>query len=97
MTAISLDDVKKLAKLSALRVSDDEAEALRSQLEDIIGFVGKLSEVDTTGVQPTYQVTDLQNIWREDIVIDYGLSQSDLLKNAPDQQDGQIKVRRVIL
>ena len=97
MTAISLDDVKKLAKLSALQVSDDEAEALRSQLEDIIGFVGKLSEVDTTGVQPTYQVTDLQNIWREDIVIDYGLSQSDLLKNAPDQQEGQIKVRRVIL
>lgn len=97
MTAISLDDVKKLAKLSALQVSDDEAEALRSQLEDIIGFVGKLSEVDTKGVEPTYQVTDLQNIWREDIVIDYGLSQSDLLKNAPDQQDGQIKVRRVIL
>ena len=96
MSSISIDDVKKLAKLSALTISDTEAEALRGQLQEILGFVSQLSEVDTTGVKPTYQVTGLSNVWREDEVIEYGLDREALLKNAPDHQDGQIKVRRVI-
>ena len=95
-TTISLDDVKKLAALSALHVSDEEAEALRTQIEDILMFVGQLSEVDTNGVEPTYQVTGLHNVWRDDKVIDYYLDRDALLKNAPDQQDGQIKVKRVL-
>lgn len=96
MSSITIQDVKKLAKLSALTISDTEADALRSQLEEILGFVSKLSEVDTTGVEPTYQVTGLSNVWREDEVLDYGLDRDALLKNAPDQQDGQIKVKRVL-
>lgn len=95
-TKISIDDVKKLAQLSALTVTDDEVEALRGQLEEILGFVGQLSEVDTTGVEPTYQVTGLKNVWRKDQVIDYYLDRDALLGNAPDQQAGQIKVRRVL-
>lgn len=96
MSSITIQDVKKLAKLSALTISDTEADALRSQLEEILGFVSKLSEVDTTGVEPTYQVTGLANVWREDKVVNYGLDRDALLKNAPDQQDGQIKVKRVL-
>ncbi len=96
MSSITIEDVKKLAKLSALTISDTEADALRSQLEEILGFVSKLSEVDTTGVEPTYQVTGLSNVWRKDEVVDYGLGRDALLKNAPDQQDGQIKVKRVL-
>lgn len=96
MSAISIDDVKKLARLSALTISEQEADALRGQLEEILGFVGQLSEVDTTGVAPTYQVTGLKNVWREDTVIDYKLDRDALLKNAPEKQDGQIKVKRVL-
>lgn len=96
MTAISIDEVKKLATLSALTITDDDARLLQAQLGDIIALVEQLSEVDTTGLEPTYQVTGLENVWRDDKIIDYGLSREDLLKNAPDQQDGQIKVKRVL-
>lgn len=96
MTTISLDNVKKLASLSALQVSDEEVVRLQSELQNILKFVEQLDAVDTTGVEPTYQVTGLQNVWRDDEIIDYGLSREQLLKNAPDEQDGQIKVKRVL-
>ena len=96
MSSISIDDVKKLGVLSALTITDAEVEALVLQLGDILGFVEQLAEVDTTGVEPTYQVTGLENVMRDDEVIDYELSRDDLLKNAPDQQDGHIKVKRVL-
>lgn len=96
MTTISLDDVKKLATLSALRVTDEEAKTLQAELQNILKFVEQLDSVDTNRVEPTYQVTGLENVWREDEIIDYGLSRDDLLKNAPNKQDGQIKVKRVL-
>lgn len=96
MTAISIDDVKKLAKLSALTITESEADALRGQLEEILGFFSQLSEVDTTNVAPTYQVSGLSNVWRADELIDYQLEREALLKNTPDTQDGQIKVKRVL-
>ena len=96
MSPITVDDVKKLAKLSALTVNGAEIKALRGQLQEILSFVGKLSEVDTTGIEPTYQVTGLENVWRDDEIIDYKLDREALLKNAPYQQDGQVKVKRVI-
>lgn len=96
MTTISLDDVKKLATLSALKVTDEEARTLQAELQNILKFVEQLDSVDTTGIEPTYQVTGLENVWREDEIIDYGLNRDELLKNAPDKQDGQIKVKRVL-
>ena len=96
MTTISLDDVKKLAALSALRVTDEEVQTLQAELQNILKFVEQLDSVDTNGVEPTYQVTGLENVWREDEIIDYGLSRDDLLRNAPNKQDGQIKVKRVL-
>lgn len=96
MTHISIDDVQKLAKLSAISLTDDAAKSLGSQLETILGYVELLEAVDTSGVEPTYQVTGLENVTREDKEIDYGLSRDDLLKNTPEHQDGQIKVGRVL-
>ncbi len=96
MTTISLDDVKKLASLSALFITDEEALRLRGELEGIIGFVEQLNDVDTSGVQPTYQVTNLENVWRDDVLVNYGLDREALLKNTPATQDGQIKVKRVL-
>lgn len=96
MTAISVADVQKLAVLSALNLSDKEAESLARELDDILSFVEQLDEVDTSGVKPTYQITGLENVTREDQVIDYGLDREALLKNAPATKDGQIKVKRVL-
>ncbi|MFZ2494236.1 MAG: Asp-tRNA(Asn)/Glu-tRNA(Gln) amidotransferase subunit GatC [Candidatus Saccharimonadales bacterium] len=96
MSAITIDDVKRLAALSALTVSDDEAESLRSQLQDILGYVEQLDEVDTAGVEPTYQVTGLENVTRPDVVGQSNIDRDNLLKNAPATHDGHIKVKKVL-
>lgn len=96
MSNISINDVRRVAKLSGFILSDDELEDYRRQFEAIIGYIDRLDSVDTHGIEPTYQVTGLKNVMREDTVIDYGVSREELLKNAPEQQDGQIKVRRVL-
>jgi aspartyl-tRNA(Asn)/glutamyl-tRNA(Gln) amidotransferase subunit C len=96
MSTISVSDVKKLAKLSSLHVSDDEVAHLQAELNHILEYVEQLNSIDTDNVEPTYQVTGLTSVTREDKVIDYGISNEDLLKNAPDTQNGQIKVPRVI-
>jgi len=96
MTQITTDDVHHLAQLSSLQLDDNETESLRSDLENIVGYIEQLSELDTTGVEPTYQVTDLQNMWREDAVNDYGVSKEALLSLAPELEAQQIKVPKVL-
>jgi len=96
MTQISIDDVQHLAQLSSLQLDADEVESLRTDLENIVGYIEQLSELDTTGVEPTYQVTDLQNVWREDAVDDYGISNNELLALAPAAEAHQIKVPKVL-
>lgn len=96
MTNISIDDVRHLAQLSSLQLDDTEAEALRIDLGNILGYIEQLSELDTEGVEPTYQVTDLHNVWRDDVVDDYGLGRDQLLQLAPDADKNQIKVPKVL-
>lgn len=96
MTNISTSDVRHLAQLSSLQLDDNEAESLRVDLENILGYIEQLSELDTEGVEPTYQVTDLQNVWRDDTVDDYGLGREVLLALAPETDMNQIKVPKVL-
>lgn len=96
MSKISTSDVQKLTALSALTLSDDEMTAMQADLTEILGYVEQLGEVDTTGVTPTYQPHDLETVVREDIVIDYGVTQDDLLKNAPKKADSSVVVPRVL-
>ena len=96
MSTITTTDVRHLAQLSNLQLADDEVENLRGDLENILGYIEQLGELDTTGVEPTYQVNGLENVTRPDEIVDMGVSQADLLKNAPQQQDGSIKVPRVL-
>ena len=96
MTQISITDVHHLAQLSSLQLDDHEAEALRVDLENILGYIDQLSELNTEGVEPTYQVTDLQNVWRDDVVDNYGLDRDTLLALAPAADQHQIKVPKVL-
>lgn len=96
MSKLTTEDIKKLARLSALQVDDDEAQALQAEIETIIGYVEQLGNVSIEGYEPTYQVTGLKNVVRQDDVIDYKVSQDELFKNAPARQDDQIKVKRVL-
>jgi len=96
MTHITREDVQHLAQLSSLQLDDTEADALGADIENILSYIEQLSELDTTGVEPTYQVTDLQNVWRDDTVDDYGVNRDALLALAPDAEAQQIKVPKVL-
>lgn len=91
MSRISIDQVKYVANLARLAITEDEADKFTKQLDAIITFAEQLNELDTENVEPTYHVLDMKNILREDIS-QKGLPQDEVLKNAPKHQDGQVKV-----
>ena len=95
MTTISTSDIQHLASLSSLALADDEVDGLRQDLENIIGYIEQLGELDTAGVEPTYQVTGLANVWREDEV-QPGISRDELLELVPEKQNSQVKVPQVL-
>jgi len=95
MTQITRDDVRHLAQLSSLQLSDQEIDALQTDMVSILGYIEQLSELDTTGVEPTYQVTGLENVWRNDTV-QSGVSPDTLLEIAPASHAHQIKVPKVL-
>ncbi|QQS22206.1 Asp-tRNA(Asn)/Glu-tRNA(Gln) amidotransferase subunit GatC [Candidatus Saccharibacteria bacterium] len=96
MSTITSDDVRHLAQLSNLQLSDEEVADLQVDLGNILNYINQLSQLDTTGVEPTYQVTGLENVWREDKVAQGNVPREQLLALAPDQQDGSVKVPQVL-
>ena len=95
MTEITRDTVLHLAKLSSLQLTDSEIDSLTSDLGRIIDYITQLDQLDTDDVEPTYDVTGLQNVFRDDEVKP-GLNREQLLSLAPDSQDGSIKVPKVL-
>src|SRR5262249_48009814 len=96
MSHITREDVLKLARLSRLKLDEAEVARFVTELDAIVEYIEQLQAVDTTGLVPTNQVTGLTNVMRSDEVYDYGVSQDDLLKNAPAVEGKQIKVKRMI-
>ena len=92
---ITLAEVEHVARLARLALDADEKERMRSQLDAILGYVEQLRRVDTEGVEPTAHVLPLVNILREDEVRpSYPVDA--MLANAPDAQDGQFRVPRIL-
>lgn len=96
MTQISRDNVQHLAQLSSLQLDDSEIDGLQQDIQNILGYVEQLSELNTDGVEPTYQVTGLSNVWRDDTVVDSAVSREVLLALPNEQTDHQIKVPKVL-
>ncbi|WP_462412774.1 Asp-tRNA(Asn)/Glu-tRNA(Gln) amidotransferase subunit GatC [Neobacillus sp. Marseille-QA0830] len=95
MSRISTDQVKYVANLARLAITEEEAELFTKQLDAIITFAEQLNELDTENVPPTYHVLDMKNVLREDVPKP-GLPREEVLKNAPDSQDGQFKVPAIL-
>ncbi len=95
MTSISASTISNIARLSSLSLSDDEKTKLQADLENILQYVKQLDELDTEGIQPSYQVTGLNTVWREDEVKE-SVPASRLLELAPVSQNNQIKVPKVL-
>jgi len=85
--ALSDEDIRKLAKLARLRLSDEEVASLGPQLQSILGFVEQLSELDTENVEPMTTALDIDNRWRPDQRIP-SLDTETALRTAP-ASDGE--------
>ncbi len=96
MTKITAADVQKLARLSRLKLTREEIVQYQEELTAILDYVEQLNAVDVNGLEPTSQVTGLTNVARADEEVDYRVSNKDLLKNAPEHEDNQFKVRRML-
>ena len=96
MPKVTADEVRRLAKLSRIKLTEEEVERFRSEIESILGYVSKLQDADVSGVEPTSQVTGLTNVTRPDEPRSFGVTKEQLLELAPEQEDGYIKVRRVL-
>jgi aspartyl-tRNA(Asn)/glutamyl-tRNA(Gln) amidotransferase subunit C len=88
-------DVKHIAKLANLSITEDETKKFEKQLSEVLQYIEKLNEVDVTGVEPTSQVTGLENVMRKDIA-GASLSQQEALSNAPAHHKGQFQVKGIL-
>jgi len=89
-------EIEHIAKLARLDLTEAELDKYGGQLEGILGYIDMLKEVDTAGVEPTAQVTGLQNVLREDAVLEWNEEERELaLRDAPGREGRFIKVKRV--
>lgn len=96
---ISREDVVRVAELAYLDLSEEELETYRRQIDEILEYIGKLNELDTSSVEPMAQVlTDDQaadTTMREDLVVPCAVGQ-DVLSQAPDPEPPYFRVPKVI-
>ncbi len=94
---ITPDDVKKLAELARLNLTDEEVARYTTELGSVLGYVEQLAEVDVTGVEPTSQVTGLQNVLREDVVVEgMALTHEQQAAFVPVYRDHQVVVPLIL-
>ena len=95
-TKISAETVKKVAGLSRLELSEKELKLYEKQLADILDYIDKLSEPDTSKTLPTsHPLDNLKNVFRKDVVRK-SLKATEALKNAPNEKDGFFCVPKII-
>ncbi|CAN5894178.1 Asp-tRNA(Asn)/Glu-tRNA(Gln) amidotransferase subunit GatC [soil metagenome] len=87
--------IDKLAMLSRLHFNETEKAAIKNDLEKMIGFVDKLNELDTTGIEPLMYINNNLDVLREDVVVQE-FSREVALKNSPLKNEQFFKVPKVI-
>ena len=93
--ALSVKEVRHIALLSRLHLSDAEVTAYADSLGKILGHIEQLNKLDTTGVEPMITATVSGNVFREDVPTK-SLTREEALANAPDQDGDYFKVPAVI-
>ena len=93
---IKREDILHLADLSNFSLSDAEVKSLGGDLQSIIKYISQLDELDTENVEPTYQVFEMENVWRADEILEQDATREQLLALTVEAQDNQIKVPKVL-
>lgn len=94
--ALTEDDVRHVANLAQLALTEDEVAGLVPQLADILAYAEKVSEVAVADVPPTSHAYPLKNVFRNDDEVGEPLSPEQVVANAPAEQDTQFRVPRIV-
>jgi len=89
-------DVRKIAHLARIELTDDEASRYQEQVGQIIKYVEQLKEVDVSGIEPTAHASPVFDVVREDVVTGECIPQETVLANAPAVAHEQIKMPKVV-
>jgi aspartyl-tRNA(Asn)/glutamyl-tRNA(Gln) amidotransferase subunit C len=95
---IAKKDLEHIAWLSRLELSEEDTEKYTPKLNSVLDYFEEIDKVDTEGVEPTYHVLPVSNVFRDDEagVPTGSLSQEEVLSNAPKKQDGFFKAPRMM-
>ena len=93
---INQETIAHLANLSNFALDAEQSSALESNLQDIIGYISQLDQLNTTGVEPTYQAFEMENVWREDKILPQDATPDELLQLTKEVENHQIKVPKVL-
>lgn len=93
--AISEEQVRHVALLARLALSDEQVHVLSEQLSTILEHIETMQELDLAEVAPTAHAVSVTNSWRPDVVVP-GLTQEQALRNAPKQRDGAFVIPRIV-
>lgn len=88
---ISDETIEYVGILAKLELNDEEKENAKKDMESMLDYIDKLNELDTTGVEPMSHVFPVNNVFREDVVTN-GNDRENILKNAPEEQNGMFNV-----
>ena len=91
---ISEEEVRHVAKLARLELTDEEVKKYSKQLGDILKYVEQMKEVDTTGIEPMPHAIPLYNVMRDDEVKKEE-PKEELMNNAPLEEDGFFRVPKI--
>ena len=95
MTRITSDEIRHLALLCRIAMTDEEVDMMRDQMSNILNNIDILNQVDTDGVEPTGHSVDLVSVMREDEVTPASPIE-EILANAPEREGDFIRVRAVL-
>lgn len=93
--SVTIKDVERVAKLARLEFTEAEKEILMHQLNEILVYMEKLNEVDTSSIEPLTHVVELSNVFRDDKK-NSSSPREEMLKNAPDKTEEFFKVPKVL-
>lgn len=93
--SVSKEEVKHIANLSKLYLTEEELESYTTNLSNIVNFANELTNIDVEGVKPTAHILDIKNVFREDKV-EPSYEREEILKNAPTKEAGCVSVPKVV-
>ena len=93
---VNQETIQHLAELSNFALSESESAGLQSNIQEILTYISELNQLDTEGIEPTYQVFEMENVWRADEIQPQEANREQLLVLTKEVRDYQIKVPKVL-